>query len=41
MENETPKAIWQKPEIIDLDIKMTSKGYSEFVETKDSGPAGS
>ena len=40
MENETHKAMWHKPEIVDLDVITTSKVYSAGAETTLAGPAG-
>lgn len=37
MENKTPKAIWQKPEIVDLDIDVTAKPSPEYDEGLYSG----
>lgn len=38
MENKTPKAIWQKPEIIDLDMNATNGVGGAPPETPESGP---
>ena len=36
MENKTPKAIWQKPEIIDLDMNATNGVGGAAPETPES-----
>ncbi len=41
MENETSKAVWHKPEIIELDIITTSKLNGAGDESKYMGPSGS
>ena len=41
MENEIKKAIWQKPEIIDLDIIKTDAKLEALDESEFMGPIGS
>jgi hypothetical protein len=42
MENElTTKLVWQKPELTDLDIELTSKINSIFEQSVSGPPAGS
>ena len=37
MENATTKALWQKPEMIDLDIELTDKTKTPYVS--EDGPS--
>ncbi len=37
----TPKKVWQKPEVSDLDVNKTASKYSMQNETGIYGPAGS
>jgi hypothetical protein len=40
MENETTKAVWQKPDIIDLDLELTEKDEFQFeIGHPSAGPA--